>query len=259
MSLNATVIRPDVLRAFTSGLGNYIDPSRPLWSVMQKEYVAQPWYSLILPEIVKLENAPTIITEEHVIPTGWRFVATDGDLYGGCHVGSPRRDAPPMLTGFSWDTQILTFMESLEDLKALPEVARGQFDLRVLSIRLLHFEAFWLYANDGTEDPTQRANDIVIPYTGFVEGPPNYLDLMCAYPVRDFMTAIWVCARNAVKQYNDFQEKTTTQKNKPTAQKAQETARAQQAAWPPPPDPQPGGIEPRGRRTKRRAPRKKRA
>jgi len=234
MSLNATVIPPAVLRAFTSGLGNYIDPSRPLWSVMQKKYVGLAAFSLRLSEISKYNYTPTALTVDDVISTGWRFVAKDADLYGGCHVGSIKTDAPPILTGFSGDAQILTFMERLEDLPALvdpatkvPVVGKGQFDLRVLNIRWLHFEAFWLYATDGAgETPaTLRAKDIVIPYAGFVEGPPNYLELMFPYPVKDFLTAIWPCVSFAMER--DKKAKDQARTHKPSSQMAEETARAQ--------------------------------
>jgi hypothetical protein len=190
MSLKAPVIPPAVLRAFTSGLGNYIDPSVPLWSLMQKEHVALAWWSLSLFRFDPSQDAPDAITDDHLISTGWRFVASDGNLYGECHVGSAKPGAPPILTGCSYDSQIPAFMESLKALKALPVIGTGEFELRGLSSRWLHFEAFWLHTKDGK-------GDIVIPYAGFVEGPPNRLERMRPYPAKDFLNAIWPCVRKA--------------------------------------------------------------
>ncbi len=201
MSLNAPVIPPVVLRAFTSGLANYVDPSRPLWSLLMKKYAVYSWWSLNLFEIGKLSpsdiNDPNkpIKLQDFVQSTGWRFVATDGDLYGGCHVGSIKEDAPPILTGFSDDVQILTFMESLEDLNALPVVGTDQFELRGLSIRWLRVEVFWLHTTDG-------AADIVIPYTGFVEDWPNYLELMKPYRAEEFLNAILKRAKSICEREN---------------------------------------------------------
>jgi len=161
---------------------------------MQKDYVALAWWSLHLHRIGQLKDPPNTLTDDYVKPTRWRFGATDGNLYGECHVGSITPKDPPVVTGFSDDPQILALMESLEDLKALPAVETGEFELRGLSNRWLHFEGFWLRdtaANDGT-------GDIVVPFTGFVEGPPNRLQRMHPYPVKDFLEAIWPCVRKAV-------------------------------------------------------------
>jgi len=228
------VIPPVVLRAFTSGLGNYIDPSRPLWSLMQKQYVALQWNSLNLDAICKLTDQPDTL-EGLALQTGWRFAASDGDLYGACHVGSMvGRDynTPPITTGFSYDAQTLTFMESLEQLKLLPlpdgMTGAGPFELRGLSIRWLHFEAFWLRntaAPTGTQEP-DGTGDIVVPYTGFVEDFPNYLELMSPYPVKYFLTAIWPCVQTACDSKKQ-KEKDAADAPKTSAQRAEDAAKNQ--------------------------------
>jgi hypothetical protein len=198
MLWNKPVIPPVVMRAYTSGLGNYIDPGRPLWSLMQKKYVALWWWSLdrgkidkskVVPDTFGIDEDLVAVTRlpeaALVIPTGWRFAASEGDLYGGCHVGSIKVEALPTLTGFSHDAKILTFMESWEKVRALSPSkgveATGPFELRGLSIRWLHFEAFWLHTKDGK-------GDFVIPYTGFV---PDKLRRMQLYSVKAFLDAIW--------------------------------------------------------------------
>jgi hypothetical protein len=228
MIWNRPVIPPVVLRAFMSGLGNYIDPSRPLWSLMQKQYVALQWSSLNLDQICNLppQQAPTTL-QGLFRDTGWRFAASDGDLYGACHIGSIHREnnTPPILTGFSYDVQTLTFMESLEQLKVLhpPNDGMGPFELRGLSIRWLHFEAFWLRklvgpAQPSPPDPYDWTGDIVVPYAGFVEGFPNHLELMYPYPVNDFLAAIWPCVEQACKN------RPQTLKPKTSAEKAKVSA-----------------------------------
>ena len=143
MSLTNPVIPSDITRAFTTGLGDFVDPSNPLWSVMLNDSVALPAFNLqLMPDPVP--PRPIALEVPWIQESGWRFVAAVGDLYGACHVGSIKPGFPPKLTGFSDDVQILTFVESFSQLRSLTEVAAWDFTPRVLRITWLIFEAFWL-------------------------------------------------------------------------------------------------------------------
>jgi len=205
MNYKTPAAPPVVIRAFTAGLGNYVDPGTPLWSLLLKKSVALKWWSLDLFKIGKFDMTPSTITDDLVITTGWRFTAADGDYYGGCHVGSVTLDSPPILTGFSDDVRILTFMDSLEQLKALSVASSYQFELR-------------------TGDASK---DIVIPCAGFVEGPPNHLDLMYPYPVQDFLTAIWPCVKRAYYKQEHHEKAKTEALAKPSGERAKDAAREQ--------------------------------
>lgn len=224
MSLKAPEIPPVVMRAFKTGLGNYIDPSSPVWSLLLKQYVALEWSSLSLSKTGELDGpkfkAPINRLDDLVIPTGWRFAAAERGLYGGCHVGSTKTNPLPILTGFSDDPQILTFMESLEQLRALSVVGAGQFTLKVLRVAWLHFEAFWLSTPDG-------AGDIVVPFTGFVQGSPNRLSLMNPYPVLSFLKEIW--RRVLVVGARENERKAEEHSTKATAVQAQAAAHTRSA------------------------------
>jgi hypothetical protein len=211
MSLTIPTIPPVVMRAFTAGLGNYIDPSRPLWSLLQKKFVGLQWWSLNRAAVSQIAG-PADTLADFVIPTGWRFLAADGDLYAGCHVGSIKPTSPPILTGVSVDVQILTFAEQLEVLKTLPVIGTGRFELRVIRITWLHFEAFWLTPCDGNgnsaegpptnggQQPPTAPGGFVVPFIGFVEGSPNYLERMKAYPVGDFVERVRCLLRAIVEK-----------------------------------------------------------
>jgi len=86
-----------------AGLGNYLDPRSPLWSLPSKQYVALRWSSLSLSEIGELDGPefekPINRLHDLVIFTEWRFLAGAGDLHGGCHVGSIKPGTPPMPCG----------------------------------------------------------------------------------------------------------------------------------------------------------------
>jgi hypothetical protein len=177
----------EILRAFTTGLGDFIDQSNPLWSLLEGKYVAQQVFNLDLHAIPQTEMAPSVLAPL-IKSTGWRFLAADAGRFAACHVGSITPDLPPKLTGVSTELPVLQAIEGIGQLEALKEVATRKFEVRTLRIAWLRFEAFWLSAQDG-------GPDLVVPYMGFVEGPPNKLKLMKAYAVNEFLRAIWVRAQ----------------------------------------------------------------
>ncbi|MBV8728883.1 MAG: hypothetical protein JO336_03650 [Acidobacteriia bacterium] len=193
MSLVTPKTPPEIIRAFTAGLGDFLSPNDPLWSVMLEKFFALEQFNLDLDEFNPAGPLDSMVDE-----SGWRFLAADGDLYGGVHVGSVIEGLPPKVTGFSRDTEVLTAAESFDDLNTIPQVQQRAYEPRVLRVAWLRFEAFWLkptpdtYTSPGVRDESQ---DLVIPYIGFVERPPKTfgptkLELMTPYWVADFLNAV---------------------------------------------------------------------
>src|SRR5215469_652518 len=88
MGLIKPSVPGDVLRAFTSGLGDFVRPGSPLWSLLLNKYVAIQAYNLQLDSFCGIDS-PDAVTEFNTLKensfksSGWRFLAGEGDLYGG--------------------------------------------------------------------------------------------------------------------------------------------------------------------------------
>jgi hypothetical protein len=87
----------------------------------------------------------------------------------------------PRVTGFSAEPEVGDAMDSLREVEALAVVGTANFELRILRVPWLRFEAFWLHSDSGDED-------VVVPYAGF----PNAvnLQLKVPYDVSWFLDAI---------------------------------------------------------------------
>jgi hypothetical protein len=205
MSLVTPKTPLEIVRAFTTGLGDFVSPRDPLWSVLLKKFFALEQFNLDLDKSTQRPAGPLAsITNA----SGWRFLAADGDLYGGCHVGSVFAGLSPKVTGFSRDVEVLTTAESFSGLDDFEEVKQGPFEPRVLRVAWLRFEAFWLrfvprdspsYATpvetNGQAGSRDESRDLVIPFIGFVESPPKSFDDTKlergnAYSVANFLTAV---------------------------------------------------------------------
>jgi DNA uptake protein ComE-like DNA-binding protein len=234
MSLRKPTVPGDVLRAFTTGLGDFISSGSPLWSLLLNKYTPIQAYNLLLwrktgpstseslfcgptPTQSYLKSLKTL--DGWAIPTGWRFFAAEDDLYGASHVGSIVPGLPSKLTGFSNSVQVLAAIESYQQLPTVPICPPGDFEIRILRVTWLHLEAFWLYwlppsGNGSTSSgpPSEAANgpnrgyDVIVPYMGFVESSScGELSPMTAYLLPDFLLAIWeqasdVCTRSLASQ-----------------------------------------------------------
>jgi DNA uptake protein ComE-like DNA-binding protein len=213
MSLIKPSVPGDVLRAFTSGLGNFINSGSPLWSLLLDKYSAIQAYNLNLSWFCRIVSTSEVaslktLPDDFFQSSGWRFLAAEGDLYGGAHVGSIIPGQPPKLTGFSDSVQILPAIERFEELPNV-SLPPGDFEIRILRITWLHFEAFWLYwlpPGGGTVGPQQRGTDVIVPYIGFVESATGgQLSAMDASLLPDFLRAIFpraqaVCAQSLARE-----------------------------------------------------------
>lgn len=194
MSLTKPPIPLPIVRAFTTGLEDFIEPGDPLYSLLSQESMAIAAYNLLLPLPIppppfpiKMEDWNTFET----ISSGYRFWAASGDLYGACHVGSINAGTPKV-TGFSDVVDVLTGVERFYQLNAIPELAAAAFEPRVLRVTWGRFEAFWLHSTDSTVE------DRFVGYAGF---PPKGLDdptkSVCWV---EFRKAIWPLALQAYEQ-----------------------------------------------------------
>jgi hypothetical protein len=201
---------PAIIRAFTSGLGNYVDPNDPLWSVMLKSFFALDQYNVDLDRLAAITEGQPLLLDQLTNESGWRFLAADSNLYGACHVGSVA-DATlaPKVTGFSRDAEVLTAIERFNELDTDDGVKKNAFEPRVLRVAWLRFEAYWLkfIAGDSSQVNNQsrksngqgdrdESNDLIFPYIGFVENPKKTYDtdgtlqIMTGVSPQNFLTAL---------------------------------------------------------------------
>jgi hypothetical protein len=194
MSLTKPPIPLPIVRAFTTGLEDFIDPGDPLYSLLSQESMAIAAYNLLPPFPIPLPIPPPPFPERledyalETISSGYRFWAASGDLYGACHVGSIHAGTPKV-TGFSDVVDVLTGVERFYQLNAIPEVAAAAFEPRVLRVTWGRFEAFWLKSTDS------NVEDRFVGYAGF---PPKGLgDPRKSVGWVEFRNAIWPLARQA--------------------------------------------------------------
>jgi len=241
MSLRRASVPRHIRQAFTSGLGDFVSSGSPLWSLLLNRYAAIPSYNLVLPCYCKLiftsdATALKTLPDNVLQSSGWRFLASEGDLYGACHVGSVIPSLPPKLTGFSNSPIVLTAIERFNQLPSvtlspiLPpgSLPVGDYEIRILRITWLRFEAFWLYwlpsAGNGspcddwpaTDAPPAsdqgpggggsasqyRGTDLIVPYIGFPESASDgRLSPMQALLLPDFLNAIAKKAQDICGQF----------------------------------------------------------
>lgn len=228
MSLKRPDVPPEILRAFTAGLGDFIPSGGPLWSLLLSKFFPLEQQNASLPILALTPVDRLIVPAElaRALPqTGWRFLTAEGDLYGACHVGSIRYGAAPILTGFSDDPLVLTAVERFNRVEdTLAEHAiHWDFTPSVLRITWLRFEAFWLHADPG-------GLDRVIPYAGFVGDEPvdpdTGLEMMTIYDLESFLVKI---QRRAQQLYQQMLKR-AARAQKEQAHQARQQAAAQQHA-----------------------------
>lgn len=205
-----TSIPRDHVQAYATGLEDFVDPGSPLWSLLRNNYEAYAVYNLVLNNVgygnvpIKIEDprenpgrVELALTYEKetgdapnekkaslktlVKPTGWRFLASDSVQSGAVHVGSVQ-GPPPKVTGFSSEALISDAINCIREIESKIGRAAGVFELRILRVPWLHFEAFWLRSVDANDD-------LLVPYTGFPQAAN--LELMAPYSVQAFLTPIW--------------------------------------------------------------------
>jgi hypothetical protein len=87
------------------------------------------------------------------------------------------------VTGFSSAPEIAGAVNSIREIEATEGISPADYELRLLRIPWLRFEAFWLFSKYG------RQLDIVFPYTRFAK--VARLKTMAPYTAKEFLKAIW--------------------------------------------------------------------
>jgi hypothetical protein len=206
MKLTKPDIPLDIMRAYTSGLAYFVDPSTPLWSLLSQNYMALEAHHLHLETVPDqmggwlLDAAAEDKSPKYTKSGGWRFWAAAGDVYGACHVGSIDPALPPRVTGFSKAPQVLAGIERFNQLADLPELDTVAFEPRVLRIGWCHLEAFWL------KSTVAGVADRIVVFSGFPpeDDPPD------SYSWEEFREKIWGRVQKALQHDREQKENDNT-------------------------------------------------
>jgi len=192
---------PDWMRKLAASLVSFAGPHDPLLdAIYGKDWpgrnAVQSIYSVGLTSIIEAKSL------DHIgKPFCWRFVA--GGHKGvtkaaGCWATHESHDSPAKIMATFRGPEMADLLLSAEMLNELNELlSRPQmrFELRVLRIPALYFEAFWLKCPQG---------DWVVPYgllydgKGLVKLGMTRLDRNKAYPVADFLKIVKEAAKQRV-------------------------------------------------------------
>jgi hypothetical protein len=187
------------VHAFKSGLQDFVEPGTQLWSLLLEKYEACKVYTLELDKVGD-GKPPKTIEDALVCDRGWRFLASDGAQNGACHVGG----GSLKVTGFSSAPEIASAVNYIREIEATQGISPADYELRVLRIPWLRFEAFWLFSNYG------RQLDLVFPYTRFAKAAK--LRPMTQYTAEDFLKPIWdLAVPIRAKKASDDAEKARSQ------------------------------------------------
>lgn len=187
------------VHAFKSGLQDFVAPGNQLWALLLDKYEACKVFTLELEEVGD-GDPPDSIEDSLVCNRGWRFLASDGAQNGACHVGG----GSLKVTGFSSAPEIAGAVNSIREIEATQGISPADYELRVLRIPWLRFEAFWLFSTYG------RQFDVVFPYTRFAQVAK--LQTMVPYTAKDFLEKIWPLAVPIrIKKASDDAEKARSQ------------------------------------------------
>lgn len=112
------------------------------------------------------------------VPTGWRYLVADGPrIVAGVELADDAGDAggSPLLNGGPYVTATASAIDRLE---ALPEVAAGDFELRLLKVPALHVVAAWLAGGRSLVTP-------LAPAPSFLEAGRSYTEEEFAAALRE--------------------------------------------------------------------------
>jgi hypothetical protein len=166
-------------RAYRTGLADFIDPGSSLGSLLLRNAEAYSVHTLVHGKIGT--GAALDQIEPLIQPVGWWFLAGDSSQSAACHVGGIHSASAPKVTGFSSEPEVGDAINALRQLEAMPLLGTADFELRILRVPWLRFEALWLHTIDGE-------GDVVIPYSGFPDSAG--LELMTPYLASDFLQRI---------------------------------------------------------------------
>jgi hypothetical protein len=120
---------------------------------------------------------------EDAKPAGWRFLVADRDrVVASAELADDSGNAPSINSG----PYVSATATAIDDLERLPEIADGDFELRILKVPGLYVVAAWLVGG----------RRVVVP----LAPAPSFLEAGRSYSEEEFMKALAEPARKVLGQ-----------------------------------------------------------
>jgi hypothetical protein len=119
-------------------------------------------------------------------PAGWRFLVTDRDRVVASAELAGEAGEAPLLNGGPY---VASTAEAIDELERLPQIADGDYELRILKVPALYVVAAWLAGERPTLVPLAPA--------------PSFLEAGRPYSEAEFMAALQGPARDVVAITDD--------------------------------------------------------
>ena len=174
MPLKKTPPPPEFSRALAAGLRDFTGPDDPVRSQPTQDWFGLNVFTLQIRHLNEGVGAAT--------PAGWRFLS-GGEVAADVVAG--KDGELPRMTSLLRDPLVDRAAKAVREVENLPEVARSDYELRVLRVPGILIEAFWLIS-------TQGGTDLLVPALT----KSNRLKRMQAYTVGDFLEIARTLARD---------------------------------------------------------------
>jgi hypothetical protein len=136
--------------------------------------------ALVAPHRIFTLGVDAVLGEglDRAVPAGWRYLVADRNrIVASAELAGDQGEAPSLNSG----SFVASTASMIDELELKPEVARGDFELRLLKVPALYVVAAWLIGE----------RRLVVP----LAPAPSFLEAGRVYDEREFLEALAAPAR----------------------------------------------------------------
>jgi len=166
---------PATVRQVAAGYVHQL--ASPLGVFPQLRNVAREELALLAPHRIYTAGLDVLLERgvAGAVQTGWRYLVADQERIVASVELAGDAGESPLLNGGLY---VASTAAAIDELERLPEVAAGDFELRLLKVPGLHVVAAWLAGRPGLVRPLS-------PAPGFLEAGRSYTEEEFAAAVRE--------------------------------------------------------------------------
>jgi len=173
---------PDAVRAAAAAHVHQLATPHGIFPALRD--VVREQLALVAPHRVYTLGLDAVLGKglEEAASAGWRYLVADRDRIVASTEMAGESGESPMLNGGPYVAATAT---AIDELERIPEVARGEWELRLLKVPALYIVAAWLVGE----------RQLVVPMAPV----PSYLEAGRAYSPEEFSEAIAEPARSVLE------------------------------------------------------------